>query len=255
MSAEHKKESIWDLVKVVLQALAIAFVIRSFFYQPFNIPSGSMYPTLEVGDYLFVSKMSYGYSRYSFNFAIPGLGLGIHEVPIKDRVFFADKPKRGDVVVFKLPSDTEIDYIKRVIGLPGDRIQMREGVLFINDEPVKKERIADYSEGQVSGGAPVPRYRETLPNGVSYEVLDLGDSIADNTQVYQVPEGHYFMMGDNRDNSTDSRFLNHVGYVPYENLVGRAEVIFFSLDPNHAIWQLWKLPFAIRWSRLISMVN
>lgn len=255
MSATERKEGIWDLIKVVAQALLIAFIIRSFFYQPFNIPSGSMYPTLKIGDYLFVSKMSYGYSKYSFNFSVPVIGLSFGPVPIEGRKVLAEPPQRGDVVVFKLPTDNETDYIKRVIGLPGDRIQMKQGVLYINDVAVKKDPAGDYTDPQVALGSPVKQYRETLPNGVSYLTLDIEDSAADNTQEYVVPAGHYFMMGDNRDNSTDSRFLNHVGYVPYENLVGRAEIIFFSWDGEVPFWQIWKAPLAIRWSRLLHLVN
>ena len=255
MSASEKKEGIWDLIKVVAQALLIAFVIRSFLYQPFNIPSGSMYPTLKIGDYLFVSKLSYGYSKYSFNFAVPVIGLSFGPVPIEGRKVLAEPPLRGDVVVFKLPTDNETDYIKRVIGLPGDRIQMKEGVLHINGEAVKKEPVEDYSDPQVELGAPVKQFRETLPNGVTYLTLDIQNSAADNTEEYVVPEGHYFMMGDNRDNSTDSRFLKQVGYVPYENLVGRAEIIFFSWDGEVPFWQIWKAPIAIRWSRLLHLVN
>jgi signal peptidase I len=264
---KKSEEGIWDTVKVVIEALLIAFVVRTFLYQPFNIPSGSMYPTLEVGDYLFVSKLSYGYSKYSFNFTLGAAGVevlkfGPDQFPLLNftgRKFFAEPPERGDVAVFKLPRDNSTDYIKRVIGLPGDRIQMREGVLYINDEMVKKERIANYRDpsGECCNGATgeVARYRETLPNGVSYEVLDLGTSSADNTEVYVVPEGHYFMMGDNRDNSQDSRFSNAVGFVPYENFVGRADIIFFSIEPDTAFWEVWKWPFAIRWNRFLNLVN
>lgn len=258
MSDRGKKdEGAWETIKVVVQALLIAFVIRTFFYQPFNIPSGSMYPTLKVGDYLFVSKMSYGYSRYSFNFAIPFTGIKFGPLPFDGRVVLAEPPERGDVVVFKLPKDNETDYIKRVIGLPGDRIQVRQGILFINGNEVPREPVAPYVDAQGEGhGSPVPQLRETLPNGVTYNVLDMvPDSVGDNTQEYVVPQGHYFMMGDNRDNSTDSRFIDQVGYVPYENLVGRAEIIFFSHDVNTPVWQIWKLPFSIRWSRIFDGVD
>jgi signal peptidase I len=241
------KDSIKDIVKVVIQALVLAFFVRVFLFQPFNIPSGSMIPTLLVGDYLFVSKYAYGYSRYSFPFG-PNLFSG--------RVWSAE-PKRGDVVVFKLPRDNETDYIKRVIGLPGDEIQMIHGVLHINGEAVKKEKIEDVTLDDPSGHTrTVARYRETLPNGVTYPVLDLiQEGIGDNTEVYKVPENHFFMMGDNRDNSTDSRFLSEVGYVPFENLVGRAEIIFFSIREDSSFWEVWRWPGSVRWSRMLQVVH
>jgi signal peptidase I len=250
-----KEEGVWDTIKVVIQALLIAFVIRTFLFQPFNIPSGSMYPTLKIGDYLFVSKLSYGYGRYSFNFTIPGIGIKFGPMPFDGRIVMADTPERGDVVVFKLPSDQETDYIKRVIGLPGDRIQMREGMLYLNGEAVKREPVAPFVDPQGEGhGLPVPQIRETLPNGVSYNTLDAQPrSSGDNTEEFVVPAGHYFMMGDNRDNSLDSRF--QVGFVPYENLVGRAEIIFFSFDVNTRLWEIWKVPFSIRWDRLLNWVD
>ena len=241
------KESIKDIVKVVIQALVLAFFVRVFLFQPFNIPSGSMIPTLLVGDYLFVSKYAYGYSRYSLPFG-PNLFSG--------RVWAAE-PKCGDVVVFKLPRDNETDYIKRVIGLPGDEIQMIHGVLHINGEPIKKEKIEDVTLDDPSGHTrTVARYRETLPNGVTYPVLDLiQEGIGDNTEVYKVPENHFFMMGDNRDNSTDSRFLSEVGYVPFENLVGRAEIIFFSIREDSSFWEIWRWPGSVRWSRMLQVVH
>lgn len=239
-----------ETVKVIVQALLIALVIRTFLFQPFNIPSGSLIPTLLIGDYLFVSKYSYGYSRYSFPFS-PDLFSG--------RVLGSD-PKRGDIAVFKLPRDGETDYIKRVIGLPGDRIQMIDGLLHINGQPVKKERIADYRTTDAFGrdGA-VPRYRETLPNGKSYTVIEReGDrGYWDNTQVYVVPPNMYFMMGDNRDNSTDSRDQSSagVGYVPYDNFVGRAEIIFFSIDESAAAWRVWEWPWTVRWNRILKPID
>jgi signal peptidase I len=239
-----------ETIKIVVHALILAMIVRIFFYQPFNIPSGSMKSTLLVGDYLFVSKLSYGYSRYSFPWGI---------IPFKGRIF-ASEPKRGDVAVFKLPRDNSTDYIKRVIGLPGDEIAVRDGVLYINGQAVPKVRNGEFF--LVEENRPVPRFEETLPNGVKYYVLDsVPNGPSDNTQTYKVPPGNYFMMGDNRDNSTDSRMSVHygVGFVPYENLVGRAEVIFFSAavdDPSaFRLTSPWTWPFDIRWRRIFSLVR
>ncbi|WP_373504307.1 signal peptidase I [Aestuariivirga sp.] len=253
------EDGLWETVKVIIQALLIAFVVRTFFYQPFNIPSASMYPTLKVGDYLFVSKLSYGYGKYSFNFSLGMFGkelVSCCPIDFPGRVVLADTPERGDVAVFKLPTDTDIDYIKRVIGLPGDRVQMRDGILFINGQAVKKERIEDFMDLSERGlSAPVAQFQETLPNGVTYHVLDtepMGE--ADNTEEYVVPEGHYFMMGDNRDNSQDSRYMNRVGYVPIENFVGRADIIFFSVSPDASLFEVWRWPFVVRWSRFFNLI-
>jgi len=235
-----------ETLRVVVHALIIAVVIRTVLFQPFSIPSGSMKETLLVGDYLFVSKFSYGYSKYSIPFSPPLFSGRI----------FGSEPKRGDVVVFKLPTDNATDYIKRVIGLPGDKIQMIDGVLQINGKAVPKERIDDWIETEPGGRqVRVPRFKETLPNGVVYEVLDLVENgFYDNTPVYEVPAGHYFMMGDNRDNSTDSRVLSAVGYVPYENLIGRAEIIFFSVEEGRHAWAVWSWPWTVRWSRIFNLL-
>jgi signal peptidase I len=262
MTQEARKkteDSAWDTIKVIIQALLIAFVIRTFFFQPFNIPSGSMIPTLRIGDYLFVNKLSYGYGPYSFNFSLNVFGIDLFKfgpVPISGRVL-ADEPDRGDVVVFKLPTDNETDYIKRVIGLPGDSIQVRDGIVYLNGEPIPREPLADFAEfDEISTSQQIRQYRETLPNGASYIVHHIMEnSVGDNTQEYVVPPGHFFMMGDNRDNSTDSRFLGQVGYVPYENLVGKATIIFFSHRPDYSILEVWKWPAAIRWNRLFIGVD
>jgi signal peptidase I len=241
------KSGLRDTVRVIVHALLLALVVRVFLFQPFNIPSGSMIPTLLIGDYLFVSKYSYGYSKYSFPF---GFNL------FSGRVW-AKEPARGDVVVFKLPRDNQTDYIKRVIGLPGDEIQMVQGILHINGQAVPKTRIDDYVVTEQSGRERhMPRFQETLPNGVSYPVLDLvHDGFGDNTEVYKVPEGNFFMMGDNRDNSTDSRFLSEVGFVPFENLVGKAQIIFFSLDENSSFLEFWEWPTSVRWPRILEVVH
>jgi signal peptidase I len=241
-------ESWLETVKTIVYALLIALVIRTFLFQPFNIPSGSMENTLLIGDYLFVEKFAYGYSRYSFPFGLP---------PFSGRVF-GSQPQRGDVVVFKVPTDNSTDYIKRVIGLPGDRVQMIDGHLWLNDKAIPKVRVADYIEPDEYGGSQhVMRYRETLPTGKSYFVLDRDDSgPGDTTQLYVVPAGHYFMMGDNRDNSADSRReVGGFGFVPAQNLVGKAEFIFFSEDGSAQLWEIWNWPWAIRYGRMFTFID
>lgn len=247
-----------ELIRVIVHALILVFFVRTFLYQSFNIPSGSMIPTLLVGDYLFASKYPYGYSKYSLPLS-PNLYSG--------RIW-EGTPKQGDVIVFRLPRDPSQDYIKRLIGLPGDKIQMKGGVLHINDKPVALKKLEDF----VGPGATcnirkpeirVERLEETLPNGVVHEILNCGPSSADNTAPFEVPAGHYFMMGDNRDNSIDSRFApdpfdpekGGVGYVPAENLVGRADFRFFSVEETGSLWAPWRWPWEFRWSRFFNVIR
>lgn len=232
----------WELVKTIVYAVLIALVVRTFAYEPFSIPSGSMIPTLLIGDYLFVSKFSYGYSRYSLPFGLP---------VIAGRVV-AREPERGDVAVFKLPSDNKTDYIKRIIGLPGDRLQVVDGVLRINGQPVGREPAGEFLVSSDIGiGQRFRRYVETLPNGRRHQIIELSDAGPfDNTGVYTVPPDHYFVMGDNRDSSRDSRFLSEVGYVPFKNLIGRAEFIFFSVDGS--AFEFWRWPKSLRVSRFFE---
>lgn len=243
-SAEVNKSPTREIVEIVVSALAIALVFKWFFFQPFNIPSGSMKPTLLIGDYIFVSKYSYGYSHKSF----------VSSFRIFDGRILASEPERGDIVVFKKTSDGKTDFIKRLVGLPGDRIQMIEGVLLINDVAVPKTEIDEFLDDDPRNGfsLTLDRYEETLPNGVVHSTLDeYSDMALDNTSVFVVPVGHYFMMGDNRDNSSDSRAPSGgVNYVPAENLVGRAEIVFMSVDGSAKLWEVWKWPMAVRYDRI-----
>lgn len=235
----------YETLKSLVIAVVLALVFRSFAFEPFYIPSGSMKSSLLVGDYVFVSKHSYGYSRYSFPFGLP---------LFEGRVL-KDTPKRGDVIVFKLPSNTNINYIKRLIGMPGDRIRMLGGVLYLNGKAVPKKRIDNFTDKDSDGNFnEIPRYVETLPNGVSYHVLDEDkNGAADNTVEYTVPEGHYFFMGDNRDNSQDSRFLGAVGFVPEENLLGPANFIFYSTGAKLINPISWFTE--LRYNRLFSTIT
>jgi signal peptidase I len=244
---KNKSGGIGETIKTVVYAVVIAFGVRTFAYEPFNIPSGSMIPTLLVGDYLFVSKFSYGYSRYTVAFG----------APLFDGRMLYTKPERGDVAVFKLPRDNKTDYIKRIIGLPGDRIQVIGGILHINGEAVKRDRVEDFvTTDQFGRQVRVAQYVETLPNGRKHNIIEESDSGSlDNTQVYTVPENHFFAMGDNRDNSLDSRVSSMVGFVPVENLVGRAEFLFFSIDEGSSFWEFWKWPWAVRFGRIFDGVN
>lgn len=250
---EHSPSRMSDSVRSIVYALVIAVIIRSLLFQPFNIPSGSMEPTLLIGDYLFVSKFSYGYTHYSFPLS----------PPIFSGRIFPSQPNRGDIVVFRLPRDDSIDYVKRVIGLPGDRIQIKNGTVHINDTPVVRQQIADFVGEDPCGGrrdfnseVRVRQWQETLPNGVSYHTLQCTtfEGFPDTTKVYKVPPANYFMMGDNRENSEDSRFPD-VGFVPFENVIGRAQIIFFSLAGGDPAWQIWRWPWSLRFNRLFKIVR
>ncbi|MDR6291209.1 MULTISPECIES: signal peptidase I [Inquilinus] len=245
-----KKSGGWlETILTVVYAIAIAFGIRTVAFEPFNIPSGSMIPTLLVGDYLFVSKFSYGYSAQTIAFGLP----------LFDGRILGSPPQRGDVAVFRLPRDTSVDFVKRVIGLPGDHIQVTGGRLYINGQLTDRREIEPYASTNQYGQREVlHQYIETLPgtNGgapVEHKILEKYDNgPSDNTPEYVVPADHYFMMGDNRDNSDDSRGI--VGYVPVENFVGRAEILWFSLD-DASFWQVWKWPFALRFSRMFTGIH
>ena len=260
-AAENKEEGSFILFLIKLAVIVLVF--RTVIFAPFNIPSESMLPRLLDGDYLLAAKWSYGISNYSLPF-------GLHPFP-KGRIF-ARQPQRGDVVIFKAPPNDNEDYIKRVIGLPGDQIQMRQGVLYINGAPVKKVPLADFEIAQSpntdcwspefahkrSDGTPVcryPRFQETLPNGVTYDVLDFGERPqSDDTPVYLVPNGKMFLMGDNRDDSLDSRFPAEaergVGMVPQDNLVGKATVMMWSTDGSANWFKPWTWFTAARWNRI-----
>lgn len=236
-------------IKGLFWALIFALLIRTFLFQPFNIPSGSMYPTLMVGDYIFVTKYSYGFSKFSFPFA-PNLFSG--------RVMETRQPETGEVMVFTNPIDQSMDYIKRLVGQPGDKIQVKQGILHINGVPVKLERIEDYPmiDYKTKQLLVIPQYIETLPNGKQYKILKhapFGQGALDNTQEFIVPTGHYFFMGDNRDHSGDSRLLETLGYVPKEFLIGPAKVIFFSTEAKWYELDNWMS--GLRPKRLLTMIN
>jgi signal peptidase I len=256
MTEPAKHESMASQLRSIFLALLIAAAFRSTVVQAFTIPSGSATPTLLTGDSVLTTKFAYGYSRYSLPWA-PSFLHG--------RLFGAD-PKRGDMVVFANPHDGVVT-IKRIVGLPGDRIQVTNGILIINGTPCKREPDGQYLERDWDDAASTPinvlryRYRETLPNGLVHEILgapvdepeDSGP--VDNTGIYVVPPGHYFGMGDSRDNSADSRFLNELGYIPAENLIGRADIRLVSFDPGARAWQLWKYPGAVRFGRFFGVIH
>ncbi len=241
-AAKKKKDDGWKaFIKTFALAAVFAITIRSFLYEPFHIPSSSMKPGLLIGDYIFVSKMSYGYSKYSFPFSSFNLFNGR---------FLEDKPKRGDPAVFRLPSNPKINYIKRIVGIPGDQIKMYDGKLYINNKPIIKTYTQNFIDDDKTQ---IPIFKENI-GGKEFLTLDqYKDTPQDNTGIYQVPPNHYFVMGDNRDNSQDSRFQSQVGFIPKDNLVGRATLIFFS--SKYPIWKFWKWHKSIRFNRVLQRIK
>ncbi len=239
------KNKFLNNLKSIFIAIFIALLIRSFVFEPFNIPSGSMKPNLLVGDFIFVSKWSYGFSKHSLPFSLP----------IFSGKIFNKIPQRGDVVVFKTPENNRTDYIKRVIGLPGDTIKVSNGILFVNNTEIYKKKLKDFIDNDKNASIKrVRKYKEFFFNK-EINVLDITDNgLADNTQTFEVPQNHFFVMGDNRDNSQDSRFINTVGFIPFENLVGKAQIIFFSLE-NSRFLELWKWPSSIRYERIFKNIE
>jgi len=242
----EKEESAWDTVKTIFYAIIIAITIRTFLFEPFKIPSGSMYPNLYVGDFLFVSKYTYGYSKHSLPLSMP----------LFEGRIWADMPQRGDVVVFKYPKDNSTDFIKRIVGMPGDRIRVEEGRLYINGDLIAREEIDDFVLRNNFGHAErYHQYIETLPNGLKNKIIEISDEEpADNVPEVTVPDNSFFVMGDNRDRSDDSRI--NVGFVPAENLVGKARFLFFSYDPEEGAWyKPWSWGKKIRWRRLFNKIT
>jgi signal peptidase I len=240
-------KKIYENIKTLLGALIIAILIRSLLFQPFYIPSSSMEPTLLVGDRIFVSKYSYGYSKHSFPFS-PNFS---------NNRFFSKIPKRGDLVVFKTPSDNRTDYIKRLIGLPGDVIHFSNGDLFINSNKVLKKKINNFNLIRCGKyNLETNTYLETLPNGIKHFSVYKKSGSLQNTKKYKVPKNHYFLLGDNRDCSKDSRYLDSVGYVSQINLVGKAKLIFFSNDTNqNSLLKIWNLHNSFRLERLFKKLQ
>ncbi|WP_224702048.1 signal peptidase I [Devosia aquimaris] len=245
-----------DTIVVVVEALLIAIVLRSFLYQPFSIPTASMQQTLMIGDYFVANKFVWGYGKHSFSLGRYGDFTALDfELPIANRIF-GREPNRGDIAVFR-PVPQNIEYIKRVVGLPGDTIQMKAGRLYINGTMVEREEIGKAQDTDSEGRTvDVTVYRETFPEGNVHTIQEISDTgPLDDTSEYVVPAGHYFMMGDNRDRSADSRVLSQVGYVPSVNLIAKAEARFFSIKDNIPPWQIWQWPANVRWDRMFQTID
>ena len=241
------KKNYWlDNFKTFFIAILIALTLRTFAFEPFSIPSGSMKPTLLEGDYLFVSKYSFGYSKHSFPMSFPGFSGRV----------FGKYPKRGDVAVFKFTQNTRIDYIKRIVGLPGDTVQVKDGILYLNNTAIDRKLKGPWrAKDRNNIMQTYTRYEENLSDNFIYDVLDATpNGMLDNTDVYTVPAGHVFAMGDNRDQSSDSRILSQLGFIPFDHLVGRAQIIFYSRDRSEPIWKLWLWPSSVRMERIFKKI-
>jgi len=239
------KNELRDTIVVIIEALLIALVFRTFLWQPFSIPTASMQSTLMIGDYFVADKWIWGLGKYSF--PIP--------LPFNNRILAISQPARGDIAVFHNEPTNE-DYIKRVIGMPGDHIQMKDGRLYINGKMLDRVQVGTGTDVDSNNDPqPVILYNETLPDGIVHTIQEISDDQPlDNTAIYTVPPGHYFMMGDNRDRSADSRVLSQVGYVPVGNFIGKAEARFFSIKDNLPPWQIWHWPANVRWDRMLQSV-
>lgn len=248
----HMKKSVWQNVKEWIVVLTSFILISCFLFQPFKIPSGSMIPTLLVGDFLIVNKFCYGYSNDSFR-----LGNFTFPLPkIAKRIMMSTPPKAGDVVVFRNEKDGDVNYIKRIIGTPGDKVELINGIVHINDKPLETRDAGEFSLVENNECSVFKKYIEKLPNGYEHVIIKqygFGQWPLDNVGPFVVPDGHYFMMGDNRDNSQDSRVLEKVGFVPLDKIMGRAEVIFFS--SSCSLFEVFKWPFSLRFERFFSLIK